>query len=78
MGISDFLENWERIEGLVRSEYQAVEGREGYYTLDLDLSWECFDEDEDDEPVVYYTEPTVEQETLYDLLEKYKKTQEET
>ena len=43
MDIGDFAEDWKLITQLVESEYKAVEGEEGYYSLELVLIWDVDD-----------------------------------
>ena len=45
MNISDFWDNWLLISAMVKAEYEAVEGLQGYYELHLDLIWDCEDEE---------------------------------
>jgi len=46
MDISDFEENWEHIAAMVRAEYEAVEGYDGFYDLRLELMWDCEEREE--------------------------------
>lgn len=41
MEIQNFAEDWEIIKALVASEYEAVEGLQGYYEINLELIWDC-------------------------------------
>ena len=46
MEVSNFWESWKLIKALVKDEYGAVKGREGFYDLTLELVWDCEDEED--------------------------------
>ena len=40
MDISDFWRNWELIQQMVAEEYGAVQGMQGFYDLELSITWD--------------------------------------
>lgn len=45
MDIETFAADWAHITALVESEYKAVEGMEGNYSLELELVWDVIEEE---------------------------------